>query len=138
VALFDQQILDTLPGLVAAFGTPAPTSFKHRTIAASFSIYGWSIATDPGRAIEFLELGNVSKSGLPVSGSGTTVVTAPPLYAASRPVSVVVNGTAMNVVATPAGQITFIVKLGSANTQQQFRLGSATEVTTAHVTLVQN
>jgi S-formylglutathione hydrolase FrmB len=135
VAHFGQQIGDTLPGFMAAFGTPAPSSFDYRSIEPAFSVYGWSVAADPARALEFLELGNVGRQGLTLSGSGTTVVTTPPLFAASRPVTVVVNGVASGVTASPEGRITFPVNLGAANAQQQYRSGSVTAVSSATVTL---
>jgi S-formylglutathione hydrolase FrmB len=138
VAHFGQEISDTLPGFIAAFGTPAPSSFDYRSIQASFSVYGWSIVADPARALEFLALDGVSGAGLTVSGSGTTVITTPPLFAASRPVSVLIGGVATNVMATPAGRITFNVSLGAANSQQQYRIGSATPVTSADVTFIQH
>jgi S-formylglutathione hydrolase FrmB len=138
VALFDQAIGDTLPGFVAEFGLPAPSPFNYRSIEPAFSVYGWSVVADPARALEFLQLGNVSSEGLTVTGSGATVITTPPLFAPSRPVSVVVNGIGTSVAATPAGQITFTVNLRAANTQQQYRIGSATDVTTANVILVQD
>ena len=78
---FQQEIRDSLPGFVAAFGTPAPASFNYRSIEPSFSVYGWSLVADPARALEFLALGGVSSEGFTVSGSGVTVVTTPPLFA---------------------------------------------------------
>jgi S-formylglutathione hydrolase FrmB len=132
---FGQQIGDTLPGFLAAFGTPAPSSFDYRSVEPAFSVYGWSVVADPARALEFLELAGVGRQGLTLSGSGTTVVTTPPLFAASRPVTVVVNGAASSVTASLAGRITFPVNLGAANVQQQYRRGSVTAVTGATVTL---
>jgi S-formylglutathione hydrolase FrmB len=137
-AFFGQEISDTLPGFVAAFGTPPPSTFTYRSIKPAFSVYGWSIVADPARALEFLKLSNVGSEGLSLSGSGATVVTTPPLFTPSAPVSVVVDGVASTVAATATGQITFNVNLGTANTQQQYRIGSVTEVTTANVTFVQN
>ncbi|MES3021588.1 MAG: alpha/beta hydrolase family protein [Pseudomonadota bacterium] len=138
VAHFGQEIGDTLPGFAAAFGTPAPASFDYRSIEPAFSVYGWTVTADPARALEFLALGGVSREGLTISGSGATVVTTPPLFDASRPVVIVVNGVATTVMATPAGRITFNVNLGAANTGQQYRIGSVTTVSTANVALVQN
>jgi len=134
-ALFGQEISDMLPGLAAAFGAAAPTTFNYRSIEPSFSVYGWSVAADPARALEFMQLTSVSSHGLTVTGSGSTTITTPPLFAASQPVNVVVNGEASSVTASAAGQATFTVNLRPANTQQQYRLGSVTDVTTAIVTL---
>ncbi|MES3021573.1 MAG: alpha/beta hydrolase family protein [Pseudomonadota bacterium] len=138
VALNGQQIGDTLPGLVAAFGTPAPSSFDYRSIEPAFSIYGWSIAADPARAVEFLALSGVSSQGLSLAGSGATRVTTAPLFIPSRPVRVVIDGVATSVMASPSGRVTFTAHLGQANTGQQYRPGSTTDVTSATVTLAQD
>ncbi|MES3021589.1 MAG: alpha/beta hydrolase family protein [Pseudomonadota bacterium] len=136
-AFFGREVSDSLPGFIAAFGTPAPASFDYRSIEPAFSVYGWSVVADPARALEFLMLSNVGSEGLNLSGSGTTVVTTPPMFAASRPVSVVVDGVATTVIATPDGRITFNVILGGANAGQQYRIGSTTVVTSASVAFVQ-
>jgi S-formylglutathione hydrolase FrmB len=137
-ALFGQEISDSIPGFVAAFGAPAPSEFDYRSMEPAFSVYGWSISADPARALEFLALNGVSKQGLTIAGSGATRVTTPPLFTPSRPVSVLIVGFATTVMATPAGQVTFTVQLGTANTGQQYRLGSTTNVTSATVTLSQD
>ncbi|MES3021610.1 MAG: alpha/beta hydrolase-fold protein [Pseudomonadota bacterium] len=137
-ALVGQSVADTLPGFVAAFGTPAPSSFDYRSIEPAFSVYGWSVAADPARALEFLALSGVSSHGLSIAGSGATQVTTPPLFIASRPVSVVIDGVATNVVATPDGRATFTAHLGEANAGQQYRGGSTTNVTSATVSLAQD
>ncbi len=137
-AFFGQEISDSLPGLVAAFGAPAPSRFTYRSIKPAFSVYGWSVVADPARALEFLQLTDVGSEGLSLSGSGATVVTTPPLFAPSAPVSVVVDGVASTVAASATGQITFNVNLGAANAAQQYRLGSVTGVTTANVSFVPN
>ncbi|MES2258007.1 MAG: alpha/beta hydrolase-fold protein [Pseudomonadota bacterium] len=136
VALFGQEVSDSLPGFVAAFGTPPPSSFNFRSIEPAFSIHGWKVAADPARALEFLSLANVSSQGLTVAGSGATAITTPALFGAWQQVSVVIDGEATTVAATPAGQISFTVSLGTANTQQQYRLGSNTAVATAQVSFV--
>jgi S-formylglutathione hydrolase FrmB len=136
VALFGQEISDTLPGFVAAFGTPPPSSFNYRSIEAGFSIHGWTVTADPARALEWLGMANVSSHGLTVSGSGATLMTTPALFAPWQQVSVVVDGAATTAEANDAGRLSFTVNLGNANTQQQYRLGSVTEVTSAQVVLV--
>ncbi len=137
-ALFGQQISDTIPGLVAAFGTPAPAAFDYRSMQAAFSVYGWSVTADPARAVEFLAMSGVSSEGLTLAGSGATQVTTPPLFTPSRPVTVVIDGVETTVMATPAGRVTFTAQLGVANSGQQYRLGSVTSVTSATVTLSQH
>jgi S-formylglutathione hydrolase FrmB len=137
-AHFGQEISDSLPGFVAAFGAPPPSTFNYRSINPQFSVHGWSVAADPARALEFLQLTNVGSEGLSLSGSGTTVVTTPPLFVPSAQVGVVVDGVTSTVAATATGQITFNVNLGAANAGQQYRIGTVTQVTTANVSFVQN
>jgi S-formylglutathione hydrolase FrmB len=134
VALFGQEVSDALPGFVAAFGTPPPSSFNYRSIEPAFAIHGWSVATDQARALEFLSLANVSSHGLTVMGSGTTTVTTPALFSASQLVDVVIDGVGTTVEAAPDGRLTFTVNLGAANSDQQYRIGSVTTVNTAQVT----
>lgn len=137
-ALFGREIVDTLPGLAAAFGTPEPASFDYRSFEPAFSVYGWSVSADPARAPEFLALSGVSSQGFSIAGSGATVVTTPPLFIASRPVDVLIDGVAGAVMAMPDGRVRFTVDLGAANSGQQYRPGSATSVTSATVTLSQD
>lgn len=136
VALFEREVADTLPGLVAAFGAPPPATFNYRSIAPAFSVYGWSLVADPARALEFLDLRDTGSEGLSVAGSGRTDITTPPLFLPSQPVSVVAGGVARSVVTAPSGRLRFTVDLGAANIAQQYRLGSVTPVTTVQVRFV--
>ena len=68
------------PTMVAALGTPPPATFSYRSTDAAFSVWGWSVAADAGRAPEFLQMSDVSDSGLVLTGSGSTTVTTPPLF----------------------------------------------------------
>ncbi len=138
VALFGQEVSDALPGFVAAFGTPPPSSFNYRSIEAAFTVHGWSVTADPVRALELLSLANVSSHGLTVMGSGSTMITTPALFAPWQLVDVVIDGDTTTFEATPNGQLTFAVNLGAANTQQQYRIGSVTAVNTAQVTFAQH
>lgn len=138
VALFRQQIREALPGLRAAFGSRAPEVFDYRSIEPVFSIFGWSVRADPQRALEFLDLKQVSRHGLTLAGSGTVTVTTPPLYAPGRPVRVIAAGIEKTVVTDAAGHLTFAVSLGQANAGQQYRLGSTTAVVTVAVRLLED
>ena len=137
--LIRREIRDAVPGLAAAFGTPSPATFDYRSIEPKFSVYDWSIAADPARALEFMMLSHVGAHGLTLAGSGTTTVTTPPLFAPSQSVDVVVaGGTTKTVTANAAGRITFPVKLGVPDTQQQYLFGSTTTVTIATATFVKH
>ncbi len=113
-------------------------AFDYRSIAPTFSVFGWSVAADPARGLEFIELAGVSSQGLSMSGSGTTSVSTPPLFAAGQAVSVAVNGATTKVIATPEGRISFTVDLGPANSAQQYRIGTITSVASASIGFAQH
>lgn len=134
VALFKQEIKDTLPGILAAFGLPAPAVFEYRAIDSTFDIYGWVVSADPRRSAEFMSLSGVSAMGVTVAGSGTTSVTTDALFTPLQEVSITMGGTTARVTADTSGRIAFSVDLGPANTGQQFRLGTWTAIRTVQVT----
>jgi len=104
------------PQMVAAWGTPAPTSFDYRTADASFSVYGWSFANDPARAMEFLDVRGASASGVQLTGSGRLAVTTAPIASPNQSVLVTgATGAPQPVQADGAGRITFVVDLGPPN-----------------------
>src|SRR5580765_1352569 len=56
---------------------PAPVRFDYRTINTDFDIWGWHFAVADRPAVEFLNLTNVSCSGLTMRGTGKVTVTVP-------------------------------------------------------------
>ncbi|MFT3864122.1 MAG: alpha/beta hydrolase family protein [Solirubrobacterales bacterium] len=122
---FEREIADTLTVFTEEFADPpaAPSSFDYESIEPSFDIWGWHVAADPKRALEFMRLENVGDEGMTIEGSGTTTVTSPPLF---RHAHVVHLTGATTPTATPdaAGRITFQVDLGPPDRVQQYRLGA--------------
>jgi S-formylglutathione hydrolase FrmB len=97
-------------------GVPAPSRFDYRSAEPSFTVYGWTFATDPRRAQEFLDLFGVSRAGLRLRGSGTVTVTTPPVFRPRAPYSV----SGETIVADRDGRLRFVVDLGPPHTARQF------------------
>jgi S-formylglutathione hydrolase FrmB len=132
-AMFSQEIVDSLPRFTEVFAknTAAPTSFDYRSIEPSFNIFGWAVKADPQRAAEFLDLSDVSNSGLTVTGSGLTRITTPPIFRGLKPVTVLINGEASTVQPDHTGRISLDVNLGQPNQDQQYTFGATTTLHTS-------
>jgi len=113
---------------------PAPTSFDYASVEPSFDVYGWHVAADAGRAMEFTTLTGVGPSGFTITGSGTATITTPPLFKGVKPVTVTVGGVSIIVQPDKNGSIRFPVRQGLPDTQQQYILGAISNQTTATVT----
>ena len=98
----------------------APAKFEHRSIEPRFGVWGWDVAADPARALEFIRLDAAGDLRLALTGSGTTTVTSPAAFRGLRAVDV--DTPAGRRVARPdrAGRIRFTVPLGSPHRAQQF------------------
>ena len=118
---FRREFADSLPGIEAVFEHPqaAPKTISYKSIEPDFSVWGWHVAADPSRALEFLQLRNANRHGLTLVGSGRTTVTTPPFYAGARLVRVISSGVAHTVVPDSDGRITFSVDLGAPHANQQ-------------------
>jgi S-formylglutathione hydrolase FrmB len=132
---FERELRDTFQVFTQQFAHPpaTPTSFNYESIQPSFDIWGWHVTADPRRALEVLQLQNVSAHGLTLIGSGTTTVTTAPLFHGVRSVTVT-NATPATVVPTRAGRITVSVDLGPADSQQEYTSGAVTSETSRTVT----
>ncbi len=135
VALFRYEISQAIPRFAQLFANPtaAPANFDYRAIAPSFSVWGWDFTTDTARALEFLDLHNVTRTGLTLTGSGKTTVTTPPFFKGSKPVTVTMNGLQTTATPDKNGRISFAVDLGLADTQQQYTVGAVTTMSTVVV-----
>jgi len=118
---FERQISATLDVFAEQFADPAaePSSFDYESIEPEFDVWGWHIAADPGRALEFMRLENVGDRSMIVSGSGTTTITSAPLFKGADLV-VLSGATASTAIPDAAGRITFEVGLGPADTAQEY------------------
>ncbi|MFF4060153.1 alpha/beta hydrolase [Streptomyces sp. NPDC001668] len=137
-AMFKQEITESLGRFADRFsqGTSEPATFDYRSIEPKFGVFGWSVTADPNRASEFLDLHNVSAGGFTVTGSGTTRVTTPPLFHGANAVTVMTNGVPSSVVPDADGRLTVVVDLGPADRDQQYSIGSTTNMHTSAVRFV--
>jgi S-formylglutathione hydrolase FrmB len=97
--------------------TPAapPTTFRYRSIAPSFSVYGYTV-TVTRDVREFLDLTDVRADALTLTGSGRAVVRTAALYPPGRSYMVDSRTT----VADAEGRLTFPVDLGPSHTAEQY------------------
>ncbi len=102
---------------------PAPAAFSYRTADIAFSAWGWQFAVTDRDVREFVYLTGVGRSGLHAQGSGTLIVTTPPLYTPGARYSVEVNAVRQVVSANGAGRLHFSVDLGPSHRVQQVRFG---------------
>src|SRR5206468_6431484 len=105
-----------LPLMAQTFADPpaAPPAgpFSYRSMLPSFSVWGWTFATDH-QVTEFTYLAAVSRYGLVAKGSGTLQVTSAALYPPKSKWTVTQVGSAPVIVtADRAGRLTFAVNLG--------------------------
>lgn len=122
VPTFRKQFADALPGLRRALAEPRPDqrTFTYRSIRPRFSIWGWDVAADPARALEFLTVEQRADGELRLTGSGTTTVTSPPRFRRLRAVDVTAGGVTRTVAPDAGGRVTATVDLGPAHPHQQF------------------
>jgi S-formylglutathione hydrolase FrmB len=116
------SLLDSLAELGAELGhlPPAPKRFDFVAIEPRFSVWGWSFAADPGRALEFMRINGASRHGLTLTGSGQTTVTTAPYFRRFRRVFVAVDGTNERLRPDRQGRISFSVDLGPPHKAQQY------------------
>ncbi|MEU0543274.1 alpha/beta hydrolase-fold protein [Nocardia sp. NPDC005978] len=135
VALFQYEMRAAITRFEELFADPAavPESFDYRSIEPAFEVWGWDVRTDPARAAQFLDLHEVSARGLRLTGSGTTTVTTPPLFAKRAAVTVTVDGIRSLVTPDAEGRVTVSVDLGPADRQQQYTPGAVASARTAEV-----
>jgi hypothetical protein len=114
------RLADPRPASVPAATPPPPVSFRYRSVAPQFSVWGYAFHLE--RAVrEFLDLDAVGAEGLIVRGSGRATVQTAPVYSAGR--SYVVSGAeddVQTVVADMRGRLTFTVDLGPSHTAEQY------------------
>jgi S-formylglutathione hydrolase FrmB len=92
-----------------------PASFRYRSIASHFSIYGYDVAVTRDHP-EFLDLTNVSADHLSVTGTGKAVITTAARYKPGA--GYLVGDTPTN--ADKAGRLTIPVDLGPSHDAEQY------------------
>jgi S-formylglutathione hydrolase FrmB len=113
------RLADPTPTLGAS--TPLPASFRYRTVADRFSVWGYDVSVKRD-VREFVDLTNVRADGLTVQGSGSAELTTAARYAPGGTYSVGGLGgiDPMSVFADDAGRLRFTVPLGPSHTEEQF------------------
>jgi enterochelin esterase-like enzyme len=97
-----------------------PASFRYRSIAPAFDVWGYHIAVDRD-VREFLDLREVTADGLVVQGSGQATITTAPRYVAGALYTVTGAGPeTARATADDAGRLTFHVDLGPSHVFEQF------------------
>jgi S-formylglutathione hydrolase FrmB len=122
---FEREIAATIEVFAEEFADPSPEppSFDYESIEPEFDVYGWHVAADQWRALEFMRLSGVDPHGLTVTGSGKTTITSPPLFAGADVVELK-GATTTAAVPDPSGRITFSVDLGPADAVQEYTPGA--------------
>src|ERR671922_122400 len=107
--------------------------FRFRSIAPSFSVYGYDVAV-ARETSEFLDMTNVSPKGFTLTGSGRATVTTAPLYRPGR--SYKIGGGATKVArADSRGRLRIGVDLGPSHTSEQYSpQGRAMQQTPGYMT----
>lgn len=100
--------------------TPLPTSFRYRSIAPAFSIFGYDVRVTRD-VKEFLDLTHVTQTGLTAAGTGAVRITTAPRYTPRIGYVIRSEGHPDAVVnADTAGRLTFPVDLGPSHTDEQY------------------
>ena len=122
VANFQRETLDTLAVFERVFAKPPapPAKFDHRSIAPRFGVWGWRVAADPARGLEFMRLDVAGHLRLALTGSGATAVTTPPAFRRLRAVDVFTPAGKRVVRPDRSGRLHFAVPLGTPHRAQQF------------------
>ena len=114
------RLADPMASSSPAPTTVVPASFRYRTIASQFSVWGYDVAVH--RSVrEFLDLIEVRADGVRVQGSGTALITTAPRYAPLGGYRIA--GTGLDptvVVADEAGRLRVSLDLGPSHTDEQF------------------
>lgn len=113
------DLVNWWPIMAAAFGDPAPRSFRYRGASASFAVWDWSFDADPGRAAEFLDILEASATGITLRGSGVTRVQTAPYFVPGAEIALT-GARQESVVADELGRVWFEVDLGPPHRAQQF------------------
>ena len=104
----------------SGISTPLPPSFRYRTIAPRFRVWGYEVEVTR-KVSEFLDLTDVRADGLTVQGSGFAQIVTAPRYTPGAPYRI--SGAGLEPIAVLAdeiGRLHIAVDLGSSHTDEQF------------------
>lgn len=130
---WNRDLRRTLPDMMATFRAPParPQQITYRTIEDQYRIFGWKVSmTRP--ALEFSTLSHADRGGFTLAGSGSAMVTTPPVlppgHAATVTLSTRSGTSTVQLRADEHGKLTIAVPLGPGNPIQQGRPGARTKV----------
>ena len=139
---WDQDLIVTLPGIMAAFADPPPPppSVNFTAVEASYEVYGWKVTMERP-ALEFSTLANANRGGFSLIGSGSATVVTPPVYAPNGIYKVRVS-TYIDAVTNTApkadgqGRLSIAVPLGPGNRWQEYTPEAGLTATSSYATRV--
>jgi hypothetical protein len=95
---------------------PGRDDGDYSSIEPHFAVWGWRVAADPSRALEFLQMQRAGRGGLTLVGSGRTNVTTPPFFGGLKAVDLVTSDRGSVLTPDHEGRLHFTVDLGPAHT----------------------
>jgi S-formylglutathione hydrolase FrmB len=136
-----RDLRETLPNLMATFAHPPapPAQVTFSAVEPRYEVYGWHVAIRRP-VLEFSTLTSADRRGFSLAGSGTALVTTPPLYRSHRRMHVQIVTQAGRVIRRvlrvgARRRLTIPVGLGPANPTQQGAPGATTRVYTTRVSI---
>jgi S-formylglutathione hydrolase FrmB len=99
--------------------SPLPASFRYRSIASEFTIYGYRVRVDRPHP-EFLDLADVTANSLTVTGTGIAEIYTPPRYLPGATYNVVGAGADGPRDADNFGRLLIGVDLGPGHADEQY------------------
>lgn len=116
---FWPRLADPEPASAPQVRSPLPATFRYKSIAPGFDIFGYEVTMQrPAR--EFFELRNVSKGGLQAVGSGIANIATAPRYVPGGRYRISGSGPETEVTADGLGRLRFAVDLGAPHQYEQF------------------
>jgi hypothetical protein len=128
-----RDLRETLPDLMATFAAPppAPAKVTYTAVEPGYEAYGWQVAMQRP-ALEFSTLSDATRTGFSLTGSGSSLVTTPPIDRPGQLAAVTVTSSSATTTgrlsADGHGRLQISVPLGPPNPAQEDAPGSSTRV----------
>jgi S-formylglutathione hydrolase FrmB len=121
---WDRDLRKTLPGLMETFAHPpkAPSPFFYKSLDADYRVWGWHVAIDRDKALQFSELRDADERGFELVGlsRGSAEVTTAPLFRRRAKVRVSVGGSRSTMRADSRGALRVTVPLRTQPVRVRF------------------
>lgn len=111
-----QDLRQFIDPLMTSFATPAPapTTITYRSIDATWTQWGWTVAAHRSQAQCFTDLTSAGASGFALTGFGSADVATPAFYASGSHHAVSVGASHLDLVADASGRLHVPVSLTGA------------------------